>query len=94
MDDEVSEAELAGIEHAARAATPGPWRWVDSATLAMADGAGVLTKRSNREYVQRMTPDLALRLIDELRFLRRLQEVQAKVTPAAPRRRRPRPAAK
>ena len=86
LAQELTEAELDELEHVARPATPGPWTWADSYTLVTPDGAGVLTKRRNREYVAAWSPDVALRVLEELRFLRRLEQIRAESTPAPGRR--------
>lgn len=93
MDEELPDSLLDALERVARQAAPGPWAWVDAYTLADAAGATVLTKKRNREFIAALPPELVLRLVDEVRFLRRLEQMRARST-APPGRKSSRPPAR
>jgi hypothetical protein len=90
IPQELTDQELDALEAVARRATPGPWRWVDNYTLATEVGAGVLTKRRNREYVVAVPPERVVQLVEEIRFLRHLEQIRATST-TPPRRKSNRP---
>ena len=83
VEEELPEAELARLERVARASARGRWRWVGSEMLVAENGRSALGSARNRAFIEALTPDVALQLAEEIRFLRRLEQIRAGST--APR---------